>query len=132
MRKLHLCFLGAPGFAIALLAVFPGSLEARGGKLPRPSRSGVDHIIVVMMENRSFDHFLGWHPTADGRQESLAYTDRDGGTHSTYPLASDYMGCDHPDPDHTWAGGRVEWNKRGHGWLPCRRQQRHLCDRVLR
>ncbi len=28
---------------------------------------GVRHIVVLMMENRSFDHFLGWLPGADGR-----------------------------------------------------------------
>ena len=28
-----------------------------------------------MMENRSFDHFLGWAPGADWRQAGLAYPD---------------------------------------------------------
>jgi len=27
--------------------------------LPNPTTSGIEHIVVVMMENRSFDHFLG-------------------------------------------------------------------------
>ena len=27
--------------------------------LPPRQKSGVDHIVVVMMENRSFDHLLG-------------------------------------------------------------------------
>jgi phospholipase C len=36
--------------------------------LPPPAASGIDHVVVVMMENRSFDHFLGWLPGADGRQ----------------------------------------------------------------
>ena len=31
-------------------------------KLPKPKNSGIEHIVVVMMENRSFDHFLGWLP----------------------------------------------------------------------
>jgi len=26
-------------------------------------------VIIVTMENRSFDHLLGWLPTADGKQE---------------------------------------------------------------
>src|ERR1043166_1417661 len=30
--------------------------------LPPPAASGINHIVVVMMENRSFDHFLGWLP----------------------------------------------------------------------
>ena len=30
--------------------------------LPKPRRSGIKHVVVLMMENRSFDHFLGWLP----------------------------------------------------------------------
>ena len=32
--------------------------------LPSPANSGIEHIVVVTMENRSFDHFLGWLPNA--------------------------------------------------------------------
>lgn len=36
-------------------------------ELPSPESSGIDHIVVVTMENRSFDHFFGWFltPTAN-------------------------------------------------------------------
>src|SRR5580692_4864685 len=30
--------------------------------LPSPDQSGINHIVVVTMENRSFDHLLGWLP----------------------------------------------------------------------
>ncbi|MBO0843021.1 MAG: phospholipase, partial [Nocardioides sp.] len=33
-------------------------------ELPDPADSGIDHIVVLMMENRSFDHYLGWLPGA--------------------------------------------------------------------
>jgi phospholipase C len=33
---------------------------AAASELPAPDASGIDHIVVVMMENRSFDHYLGW------------------------------------------------------------------------
>lgn len=36
--------------------------------LPDPASSGIEHVILVMMENRSFDHFLGWLPGGHGRQ----------------------------------------------------------------
>ena len=39
--------------------------------LPDPANSGIEHIVVVTMENRSFDHFLGWLPNADGKQSRL-------------------------------------------------------------
>jgi len=28
----------------------------------------------------------------------------------TAPLAPDFQGCGHPDPDHSWEGGRVDYN----------------------
>jgi phospholipase C len=87
-----------------------GRRIAAPAALPPPARSGIDHIVVVMMENRSFDHFLGWMPKADGRQAGLTYTDAAGATHSTYPLAPDFQGCAHPDPDHSYNGGRVQYN----------------------
>jgi phospholipase C len=83
-----------------------------------PASSGIQHVVVVMMENRSFDHFLGWLPGADGRQAGLTYSDRAGATHSTHSLAPDYQGCNHPDPDHSYAGARVEYaNGACDGWL---------------
>ena len=48
-------------------------------RLPAPGQSGIAHIVVVMMENRSFDHFFGWMPRcADGKQAGLTYVDRYG------------------------------------------------------
>jgi phospholipase C len=87
-------------------------------KLPKPEKSGIKHIVVVMMENRSFDHLLGWLPGADGRQAGLVYTDSQGMTFPTYPLAPDFQGCGHPDPDHSYDGGRVEFDGGAcDGWL---------------
>jgi len=83
-----------------------------GGKggLPAPDQSGIEHIVVVMMENRSFDHLLGWLPRADGRQAGLVYRDRNDVAFRTYPLAPDYQGCGHPDPDHSYEGGRIQYD----------------------
>jgi phospholipase C len=73
-------------------------------------RKKVKTIVVVMMENRSFDHLLGWHPTADAKQAGLSYRDDAGASHPTMELAPDYQGCSHPDPDHSWKGGRIDFN----------------------
>jgi phospholipase C len=83
--------------------------------LPAPSGSGIRHIVVVMMENRSFDHFLGWLPGANGLQPGLIYFDSGGQPHNTFALATDtvtgvYQGCGLNDPDHSYEGGRVEFN----------------------
>ena len=87
--------------------------RAWGAGSPTPP---FEHVVLVMMENRSFDHFLGWMP--GGRQAGLTYRDKAGLAHSTYPLAPDYQGCGHPDPDHSYEGGRVEYDDgRCDGWL---------------
>ena len=77
-------------------------------RLPRPRNMPVDTIVVLMMENRSFDHYLGWLPDADGRQAGLSYVNRDGERLQTRRFAPDFQGCEHPDPDHSWDGGREQ------------------------
>jgi phospholipase C len=108
---------GAGAMALGSRAL-PGQLAFGRALLPEPQDSGIEHVIVVMMENRSFDHMLGWVPKSDGRQAGLTYVDRNGVPHETYPLAPDYQGCGHPDPDHSYEGGRVEYNGGAcDGWL---------------
>jgi phospholipase C len=107
--------LAGGAMAIASRGAFAGKPS---GRLPNPRNSGIEQIIVVMMENRSFDHLLGWLPGADGRQAGLAYVDGAGVSHATYPLAPDYQGCGHPDPDHSYEGARVEYDGGAcDGWL---------------
>jgi phospholipase C len=77
--------------------------------LPPPAKSGIEHVIVVMMENRSFDHFLGWLPHADGQQAGLSYADPAGTRHPTYHQTQ-FNGCGFTDPDHSYGGGRLQYN----------------------
>ncbi len=93
----------------SLGAALTPSSQAQG-TLPAPQNSGIDHIVVVMMENRSFDHLLGWMPNANGRQAGLSYKDNSGGVHATHSLAPDYTGCGHPDPDHSYGPDRIAYN----------------------
>src|SRR5213596_1830724 len=98
--------------------VAPPRAQLIGDLLPDPATSGIEHVIVFMMENRSFDHFLGWLPDADGEQAGLTYVDAAGVSHSTFPLAPDFQGCSYNDPDHSYTGGRVEYNNGAcDGWL---------------
>jgi phospholipase C len=104
-------FIYSSAAALGSLAAGQPRLWAAGKSgLPRPDKSGIKHIVVAMMENRSFDHLLGWLPGADGRQAGLVYTDSQGTAHETYPLAPDFQGCGHPDPDHSYDGARVEYD----------------------
>src|SRR5215210_7830325 len=47
-------------------------------RLPSPQNMPIDTFVVLMMENRSFDHYFGWHPDADAKNEGLTYPDADG------------------------------------------------------
>jgi phospholipase C len=105
------------GAATALGTVLdPDALMAEAARrqrrthLPRPRNMPIDTFVVLMMENRSFDHYLGWLPGADGRNAGLSYSDAAGVAHPTQRLAPDFQGCDHPDPDHSWDGGRAQVN----------------------
>lgn len=111
---------GAATAGGALLLPSTQGRAADLAELPEPERSGIDHVIVVMMENRSFDHFLGWLPGANGRQAGLRYPAPDGTLRATFPLAPTigYQGCSHLDPDHSWEGGRIQHNGGAmDGWL---------------
>jgi phospholipase C len=81
---------------------------------PSPRNMPIDTFVVLMMENRSFDHYLGWFPGADGKNKGLSYPDDQGKRHPTHPLAPDFQGCGFVDPDHSFEGGRTEY---AHGKL---------------
>jgi phospholipase C len=109
-------FLRGAAVSAASIAAIP-ALSCDEAELASPEASGIEHIIVLMMENRSFDHFLGWLPGANGKQAGLSFMDSVGNSYPTYHLTT-YSGCSHPDPDHTYAGGRSEYNGgQMDGWL---------------
>ncbi|WP_369394710.1 alkaline phosphatase family protein [Streptomyces sp. CG1] len=108
----------ALGAAITAPMAMADSEPSDPAQLPDPQGSGIDHIIVVMMENRSFDHYLGWLPGAEGKQDGLTFTDRYGVPHSTHHLQGDAQGCSFNDPDHSFEGGRIAYNNGAcDGWL---------------
>ena len=96
------------------LVLDPDTLVAEAARrqrevqIPSPRNLPIDTFVVLMMENRSFDHYLGWLPGADGRQAGLEFTDNQGHTYATHRLSNDFQGCQYLDPDHSWNGGRTE------------------------
>ena len=79
--------------------------------LPDPTSSGIDHIVLVTMENRSFDHLLGWVPNAEGLPAGRQFTDAFGTVQTPFALAANaaygYQACSFADPDHAYDAGRV-------------------------
>src|SRR5215813_2774075 len=128
-RRIFLQALGATGFAgltnshsastqpqsssvnLRVPELVNGTIQLTASvTLPPPEQSGIEHIVVVTMENRSFDHLLGWVPGADGKQAGLTYFDKTNRLFSTSELAPDYTGCPHPDPDHSFKESRVAYH----------------------
>jgi phospholipase C len=135
--------LGAMAGAVAVLAQCSnGSSKAR--RLPAttttspratslldgaPADSGIDTVVVAMMENRSFDSYFGWLARDEryieqGRSRYGAQFAVGGNSFQSFPgpdgksvktfrrvLSDDaqpWRGCGHPDPGHGWDKGRAE------------------------
>jgi phospholipase C len=68
-----------------------------------PGLDNLKHIVVLMMENRSFDHMLGSltavNPQIDGITAALSNPDTTGAAVQPQPLA-EFQGQLDPDPDH--------------------------------
>jgi len=56
--------LRAPSFVATVLAFAPGGVGA--APAPPPAAIPIKHVVVIMQENRSFDHYFGTYPGADG------------------------------------------------------------------
>ena len=113
----------------------PTALPA-GRMLDLPaSESPIDHVVIVMMENRSFDHYFGWLGRDAGYLERglsrygagfsidaksmQTFLDPDGRPVDTFHLDKSSMenpwrGCGFNDPGHGWDAGHVQ---RDHGFL---------------
>jgi phospholipase C len=105
---------GLAGMASVLPAetlVAEAAKRAARAPFPSPSELPIDTFVVLMMENRSFDHYFGWHPRADGQNKGLEYPDLDGQLRRTHHLSPDFQGCEFRDPDHGWDGGRHQYNR---------------------
>ncbi|MGB6059211.1 MAG: alkaline phosphatase family protein [Microthrixaceae bacterium] len=117
-------------------AEYQPSFVPKGSILDLPaSSSPIDHVVVLMMENRSFDHYLGWLGSdGDYLQRGVrrygptfridaapkqTYLDLSGKPVDTYELTADSMsnpwrGCGFEDPGHSWDNGRAQ---RDNGFL---------------
>lgn len=120
-RRLLAGVAGAAG-ALALPGCGPAGVDAGSavepqvgeGALPNPEDCGIDHIVQVMMENRSYDHMLGWVPKSNGIQNQV-FTHTDGREVPTFHMGNSdpaygFQGCGWEDPAHGYNDGRVHLN----------------------
>jgi phospholipase C len=124
-------FLGgaaAVGGAAVVGSVLPANLRraaARTLAYPRPSRlDDIEHIVILMQENRSFDHYFGTFPGVRGFRDPTAITLPDGNPVFYQPdpsHADGYLLPFHydskttsaqatPGTDHTWPTQHQAWD----------------------
>ncbi|MGV9794358.1 phospholipase C [Gordonia sp. NPDC003422] len=97
------------------------------------SLSDIEHIVLFMQENRSFDHYFGTYSGVRGFGEASPAWKQHGWAPGVGPTRRGYTlpfrldtrydanldGECINDPDHSWAGLHAAWNNgRNDGWLP--------------
>ena len=119
-------FLRSAGISAAAFAVLPASLQrALAAPAPTGGLEMIEHVVILMQENRSFDHYFGSlrgvrgfnDPTArtlsTGR--SVFYQPDGAGYVLPYPVASQYM----TGTPHDWGTSHGAWNAgRYDQWVP--------------
>ena len=137
MRRRDFLRSTAAAGALATLGFGPHEADARGRRLRGgsildlpASEAPIDTVVVCMMENRSFDHYLGWLATDEAYLEAgrsrygkrfridgdnrRRYRDPTGTAVPTFHLGTSpefpnpYRGCGFRDPGHGWESGRVQ------------------------
>lgn len=107
----------------------PGRRRHRSVLTGAPQDSGIDTVVILMMENRSFDSYLGYLALDEkylerGRRKYGRKFHVDGDIDQTFPDANGnpvatqrrvtsgdanpWRACDHPDPGHGWDKARAE------------------------
>jgi phospholipase C len=117
----------------AVSAAFPASIS-RALSIPASSRTGtiadVEHIVIMMQENRSFDHYFGTLRGVRGFGDPRTINLPDGNPVWYQPDGNRYLLPFHPsapnlglqfikDVAHDWTTGHGAWNEGKYdGWVP--------------
>jgi phospholipase C len=84
----------------------------RRNPLPSPRNVEIDHFVILMMENRSYDHYFGWLTGVSDATQHQSYKNPAGQSvatrHASWMGRAEWQGCDHPDPGHGWDNGRAQ------------------------
>jgi phospholipase C len=102
------------GVALSALLAEEAEASHRRNRLPSPRNVPIDHFVVLMMENRSFDHYFGWLSNQADAVQRQSFPNPQGQRVETRHFSTlgsggvEYKGCGHPDPGHGWNSGRAQ------------------------
>ena len=88
-------------------ATLGAAAAAQAAKMP------IEHVIVLMRENRAFDHYFGSLPKAgqpDVETWPATFTNKDKAGVDVAPFHADTT-CFKADPPHQWDGMHKQWNE---------------------
>jgi phospholipase C len=107
---------GAAGLSADTILAQAAQASAQFRPLPKPRNVPIDHFVLLMMENRSYDHYFGWLKGYSDARQNQKYPDADGHLVATRHASTlgtngvEWKGCGHPDPGHGWTSGRAQLN----------------------
>jgi len=98
--------------ALSALSLF--STASSGATAAQQLQDSIDHIVVVMQENRSFDEYLGmlkaYDPTLDVEALPPDATNPNPSGGPPVKVFHQTLLCDSDDVSHSWPGSHNQWN----------------------
>jgi phospholipase C len=107
-RRRFLEWSGAAGAAAIGGAYWSIGPTVRRVRAAAPADTPLEHVVISMQENRSFDHYFGFAPWIGPYGPPAGYTQPDGmgGTIAPYRFES----LETPDVPHSWGAIHEQWN----------------------
>ncbi|RSZ44249.1 MULTISPECIES: phospholipase C, phosphocholine-specific [unclassified Variovorax] len=135
-RRKFLTGAATTGLAATAINVLPPSIR-RALAIPANNKTGtiqdIEHIVILMQENRSFDHYFGTlkgvrgfgdpRPIALPNGRPIWYQPDESGSYVLpyHPGVGDLGFKFIDDLNHNWNGGHQAWNKGRHdAWIPAK------------
>jgi phospholipase C len=119
MRYLRLSLL----LALVTLIIGIGNSSGASTASPAPNvtpaqvqqlAESIDHIVLLMQENRSFDHYLGqlkaFDPTLDVEPQPPDFSNPNPSGGPAIPIHHKTLLCDVEDVTHSWPNTHLQWN----------------------
>lgn len=102
----------------SVVPLVPGCVPEGGDDDSTPAagtvRDRIDTVVVLMMENRSFDHYFGALSLEEGRTDVDGLTTAITNVHPDGGAAAPYLEQEHyclEDPPHGWSSVHAQWNE---------------------